>query len=129
MPPRKDAQSAALHERLVVDPHDILLDKPRLGAFHGTDLELILRARGIETVIIAGIATKSVVRRPLARHAVRDFRVFFPSDGTTTFGMGGASAAELQKATLATLGFLFAQVLTIVEIIQKISRSARSTDP
>jgi riboflavin synthase len=60
---------------------------------------------------------------------VRDFRVFFPSDGTTTFGMGGASAAELQKATLATLGFLFAQVLTIDEIIQKISRSARSTDP
>ena len=128
MPPRKDAQSAALHERLVVDPHDILLDKPRFGAFHGTDLELILRARGIETVIIAGIATKSVVRRPLARHAVRDFRVFFPSDGTTTFGMGGASAAELQKATLATLGFFFAQVLTINEIMQKISRGARTTD-
>jgi hypothetical protein len=62
---------------------------------------------------------------------VRDFRVFFPSDGTTTFGMGGASAAELQKATLATLGFLFAQVLTIDEIIRRsvvvlVARTPRS---
>jgi hypothetical protein len=60
--------------------------------------------------------------------AVRNFRVFFLSDGTTTFGMGGASADELQKATLATLGFLFAQVLTIAEIMQKITRGARTTD-
>ena len=37
--------------------------------------------------------------------------------------MGGASAAELQKATLATLGFLFAQVLTLEEIVQKIGNA------
>ena len=40
----KGAESAALHTGLVVDARDILLDKPRFGAFHGTDLELILRA-------------------------------------------------------------------------------------
>lgn len=52
---------------------------------------------------------------------VRDFHVFFLDDGTATFGMGNASAAELQKATLATLGFLFAQVLTVDEMIKKIN--------
>src|SRR6516162_5242983 len=124
----KGAQSAALHERLVVDPRDILLDKPRFGAFYGTDLELILRARGIDTVIIAGIATNVCCETTAREAAVRDFRVLFLSDGTTTFGIGGTSAAELQKATLATLGFLFAQVLTINEIMQKISRGARTTD-
>ncbi|NJN83226.1 MAG: cysteine hydrolase, partial [Caldilineaceae bacterium] len=32
-----DAPTAALHPRLVVDAHDIILDIPRYGAFHGTD--------------------------------------------------------------------------------------------
>ena len=109
---------------LVVDPRDILLDKPRFGAFHGTDLELILRARGIDTVIISGIAT-NVCCDTTAREAnARDFRVLFLSDGTSTAGIGGASADELKKATLATLGFLFAQVLTVDEIMQKIAGAA-----
>jgi hypothetical protein len=56
-----------------------------------------------------------------AREAmVRDFRVLFLSDGTAASGMGGATAAELQKATLATLGTVFAQVLTVDEVIHKI---------
>ena len=67
----KGAQSAALHERLVVDPRDILLDKPRFGAFYGTDLELILRARGINTVIIAGIATNVCCETTARKAAVR----------------------------------------------------------
>jgi len=50
---------------------------------------------------------------------VRDFHVLFLSDGTTTFGMSNASAAELQKATLATLGSLFAQVLTVGEMCRR----------
>jgi MFS family permease len=31
-----------------------VLEKPRFGAFHGTDLELILRSRGIDTIIYYG---------------------------------------------------------------------------
>ncbi|MGH9630708.1 MAG: cysteine hydrolase family protein, partial [Bryobacteraceae bacterium] len=51
----KGSESAALHKRLVVDSGDILLDKPRFGAFQSTDLELILRSRGMDTVIVSGI--------------------------------------------------------------------------
>jgi hypothetical protein len=29
-----------------------VLEKPRFGAFHGTDLELILPARGVDSVIL-----------------------------------------------------------------------------
>ena len=122
----KGAESAALHKRLVVDARDILLDKPRFGAFHGTDLELILRTRGIDTVIISGITTNVCCETTAREAMVRDFHVFFLSDGTATRGMGNASAAELQKATLTTLGFLFAQVLTVDEMRQKISRAVRT---
>ena len=122
----KGSESAALHTGLVVDARDILLDKPRFGAFHGTDLELILRSRGIDTVIISGIATNVCCETTAREAMVRDFHVFFLSDGTTTFGLGNASAAELQKATLATLGSLFAQVLTVDEMVQKIRHAART---
>jgi nicotinamidase-related amidase len=122
----KGSESAALHAGLVVDARDILLDKPRFGAFHGTDLELILRSRGIDTVIISGIATNVCCETTAREAMVRDFHVFFLSDGTATFGLGNASAAELQKATLATLGSLFAQVLTVDEMVEKIRHAART---
>jgi len=122
----KGSESAALHKGLVIDPRDILLDKPRFGAFHGTDLELILRKRGIDTIIISGVATNVCCETSAREAAVRDFRVFFLSDGTATAAMGDSSAAELQKATCATLGFLFAQVVTVNEMIRKIEGAARA---
>ena len=121
----KDSESAALHKGLVVEPGDILLDKPRFGAFYGTDLEPILRSRGIDTVIISGVATNVCCETTAREAAVRDFHVFFLSDGTATAAMGDASADELQKATCTTLGFLFAQVLTVNEMISKVEGAAR----
>jgi nicotinamidase-related amidase len=122
----KGSESAALHKGLVVDPRDILLEKPRFGAFHATDLELILRSRGIDTIIITGIATNVCCETTAREATVRDFRVFFLSDGTTTFDIGDVSAAELQRATCATLGLVFAQVLTVDDMIRKISGATRS---
>jgi ureidoacrylate peracid hydrolase len=117
----RGTESAALHTSLVVDQSDVLLEKPRFGAFYGTDLEVILRSRGIDTVIISGIET-NVCCDTTAREAnARDFHVLFLSDGTSTAGLPSTSAPELQKATLATIGMLFGQVLTVDELMQKIS--------
>jgi ureidoacrylate peracid hydrolase len=121
----KGSQSAALHKGLVVDASDILLEKPRFGAFHGTDLELILHSRGIDTIIVSGIATNVCCETTAREAAVRDFRVLFLSDGTTTFAIGDVSAEELKRATCATLGLLFAQVLTIAELLKKIESSTK----
>lgn len=38
-------------------PHDLHVTKRQWGAFHGTDLDLQLRRRGIRTVVLGGIAT------------------------------------------------------------------------
>jgi len=114
---------AALHKDLKVEAGDVLLEKPRFGAFHGTDLELILRSRGIDTIIVTGVAT-NVCAETTAREAnVRDFRVFFLSDGTATMDMNGIPKDVLQKATCTTLGFAFAQVLTVDQMIDKITRA------
>ncbi len=116
----KGSESAALHKGLIIDPRDILLDKPRFGAFHGTDLELILRTRNIDTLIISGVATNVCCETTAREAAVRDFKVFFLSDGTATAPMGNLSAEELQNATCTTLGFLFAEVLTVDQMIAKV---------
>jgi nicotinamidase-related amidase len=118
----RDAPTAALHPRLVVAEGDIVLEIPRYGAFHATDLELMLRARGIDSLVLTGIAS-NVGPETTAREAVaRDFRVFFLSDGTVATGLGGLSAEEAQRASLATLGALFAQVLSMDEMTEKIQR-------
>jgi nicotinamidase-related amidase len=118
----RNAPSAALHPLLVVNERDIILDKPRYGAFHATDLELILRSQGIDTVVITGIATNVCCETTAREAMVRDFRVFFLSDGTLAAAPGGLSAEEAQRASLATLGALFAQVLSMDEMTEKIQR-------
>jgi ureidoacrylate peracid hydrolase len=122
----KGSQSAALHRGPVADPRDILLEKPRFGAFHGTDLELRLHSRCIDTIIVTGIATNVCCEATAREATVRDFRVSSRSDGTATFNIGRVSATELEGATCATLGLLFGQVLTADEMIKTISGAARS---
>jgi nicotinamidase-related amidase len=117
-------RTAALHEDLVVEPSDFLLEKPRFGAFHGTDLELILRHHGIDTIIISGIDT-GVRCDTTAREAnARDFRVLFLSDGTACNQNPIEAATRHQQAALELIGALFAQVLTIEEVLQKIAKAA-----
>jgi ureidoacrylate peracid hydrolase len=115
----RGAHSAALHRDLVVAPHDVVLEKPRFGAFQGTDLEMILRTAGVDTVIVGGIATNVCCETTAREAAMRDFRMLFLSDGTATFDMGTVAAAQLQASTCATLQ-LFGQVLTLEQMTLKL---------
>ena len=38
-------------------PTDVVIGKKQWGAFYGTDLELQLRRRGMDTIVLCGIAT------------------------------------------------------------------------
>ena len=63
-----------------------------------------------------------------AREAnVRDFRVFFLTDGTATFGIGDLTADDIQAATCATLGFAFAQLATVDEMIARLENAATTS--
>lgn len=118
------SDTAELHQGLEVAPGDVILDKPRYGAFHATDLELILRSRGIDTIIVSGIATNICCETTAREAAQRDFRVIFLSDGTATKEMGGVSAADLQSATCASLGMVFAKIANTDEVIRATQAAA-----
>ena len=72
----KGSESAALHKGLVVDSRDILLEKPRFGAFHGTDLELIQVLTGSTALSSLGLQQMSVVKQPPARPRFAIFACF-----------------------------------------------------
>lgn len=117
----KDRVSAALHPQLKVEANDIILDKPRYGSFHATDLELVLKSKGVDTIIVSGICTNICCETTAREAGMRDFHVFFLSDGTETFPIGDVSAAEIQRVTCATLGLAFAQIVTVDEMIRKLA--------
>jgi len=121
--------AAAMHPLMDVRPGDLVIGKPRFGSFHGTDLELILRSRGIDTLILGGINTNVCVDATAREAAVREFRVLFLSDGTANFdlpdgGLGPASAEELQRTACAVMAFGFAEVVTVDQILSRIPVTA-----
>ena len=116
--------TAELHPALDVAPSDLIVNKTRYGAFHGTDLAEQLRDRGIDTVIISGIATNICCETTAREAAQHDFCVVFLSDGTATKEMNGVAADDLQRATLASLGMVFAQIATIDEVEGKLRASS-----
>jgi biuret amidohydrolase len=124
-----DAPTGALHPLMDVRPGDALVGKPRFGSFHGTDLEVILRSRGIDTLILGGINTNVCVDTTAREAAAREFRVLFLSDGTANFdlpdgGLGPASAEELQRAACAVMAFGFAEVTTVDQVLGRIPVAA-----
>jgi nicotinamidase-related amidase len=54
---------------------EIVVTKHRVSAFTGTDLEMILRANDIDTLILFGISTSGVVLSTLLEAFDRDFRI------------------------------------------------------
>src|SRR5262249_52942745 len=61
-------RGAEIHPAVAPQPGDITVTKKRVGAFAGSDLEMILRAKDVETLVILGIATSGVVLTTV-RHA------------------------------------------------------------
>src|SRR5262249_14321831 len=53
--------SGGIHPALTPAESDIVVTKNRVSAFAGTDLDLLLRANDIETLVMFGIATSGVV--------------------------------------------------------------------
>jgi nicotinamidase-related amidase len=54
-------ESGAIHPALTPAASDLVVTKNRVSAFAGTDLDLLLRAHDVDTLIMFGVATSGVV--------------------------------------------------------------------
>ena len=73
-------QSTAVHPAVAPVPGEIQVTKRRVSAFAGSDLEVVLRAGNIDTLILCGIATSGVVLSTVRQAADLDYRLIVLSD-------------------------------------------------
>jgi nicotinamidase-related amidase len=62
---------------------EIIITKRRISAFTGSDLDVVLRAQGIQHIILTGVSTSGVVLSTLREAADKDFRITVLSDCCT----------------------------------------------
>lgn len=72
---------AQIHPDIAPEPGDLVVTKKRVSAFAGSDLDMILRARGIDSLVLTGIATSGVVLSTLRQAADLDFGLTVLADG------------------------------------------------
>ncbi|MFC1944704.1 cysteine hydrolase [Chloroflexota bacterium] len=59
---------------------DIVISRPRVNAFYGSDLQTVLTSKGIDTIILMGLATNWVVEGTARYAADADYRVIVLED-------------------------------------------------
>lgn len=69
-----------VHEAIAPLPQDFIVHKKRVSAFHGTDLEVVLRARGIDTLVLTGVSTNFVVESTARYGSDAGYRVIVLED-------------------------------------------------
>jgi nicotinamidase-related amidase len=74
------SKSGAIHPGVAPDEGDLIVTKSRVSAFAGTDLDLLLRANDIHTLLVFGIATSGVVLSTVLQGADMDYRMVVIKD-------------------------------------------------
>jgi nicotinamidase-related amidase len=72
--------ASAIHPEVAPQGDEIVITKHRVSAFAGTDLEMILRANGVDTLILLGIATSGVVLSTSLHASDADYRLLIVKD-------------------------------------------------
>jgi ureidoacrylate peracid hydrolase len=101
--------------------NDCIVTKHRYSAFVGTDLNLILRSKGIENIIMTGVATNVCVETTARDGYNRDYNVVFVEDCC------GAYDEEEHAATLNNIRKFFGTVVTSGSLIENFVHSTASS--
>jgi ureidoacrylate peracid hydrolase len=91
-------------------PGEEIVIKHRYGAFTGTNLDLLLRSQGIQTVILTGAATNVCVESTARETYMHDYYLVFVSDCTATMSQ------DAHDYTLKMIDQYFGQVASLHEI-------------
>jgi nicotinamidase-related amidase len=90
---------------------DLIVTKRHWGAFHGTDLDLRLRRRGIRTIVLAGIATNIGVESTARSAHEYGYDLVIAEDATT------GTSAEMHAFSMDNILPRIARVRKTAEII------------
>jgi len=109
---RDGTKGAEICKELNPKEKDIIISKRRYDAFMGTELEIILRSKGIENLIITGTMTNICCESTARTAMMKDFNVFFCSDLTFTTDL------EIHNNTLKNISTHFGKVVRSEDIVR-----------
>jgi len=106
-PLRRGSAGAELTDALDARPEDLTVEKQRFDAFHRTRLEDLLRANGIDTIVVCGVRTDFCVESTVRSAFFHDFDVFVARDAVAGY------VPALHEGSLALMATVFAEVVDV----------------
>lgn len=91
---------------------DVIITKRQWGAFHGTELDLQLRRRGINTIVLGGIATNFGVESTAREAWQHNYAVIIAEDACTSM------SAEMHQFSIENILPRLARVRSTNEILE-----------
>jgi len=101
---------AAVVDELAPAPGEYILEKIRMSAFLGTDLDLLLRSLGVTSLFVTGIQTPNCIRTTVFDAAACNYTVFLVSDAVC------AQSPEIHAANVRDMENIGTRVIQVSEL-------------
>lgn len=114
-------------QELDPQPSDCYVTKRRFGAFLGTDLDLVLRARAVTRVVVCGISAHVCCDTTVREAFQLGYDPLYLVDGVSMgdlpdLGWGAVSAHDAQRVVATTIAHRFGAVATIDDVLATLGR-------
>ncbi len=113
----------AVIDDLAPRPGELVIDKNTSSAFNSTGIEWMLRNKGIETLIVGGMATDMCVETTSRDAADRGFNVVIAEDAAATF------FPHHHRAALSGFARVFGKVWATAEVLAALAARTGSGPP
>jgi ureidoacrylate peracid hydrolase len=97
-----------------------VITKHRYSAWFGTDLDIVVRNLGVDTLIICGTTTDRCTGLTAYEAFMRDLKVVFPEDANATF------QDEVHDGMIISLDMGGAMIMSTEDLVKRIGRSSTS---
>ena len=114
MPGRGQRQGRDRPDELTPQDGDVVVTHQRVGGFSASQLDGILRSRGVDTVLFAGVATNASVEGTARQASDLGYRTIIVADACSAADQGS------HDASIASLGLL-AEITTTAEAVEALS--------
>jgi nicotinamidase-related amidase len=111
------SDKAEIVPQLTPQDGDVVLTHQRIGGFSASPLDVILRSRGIDTVLFTGVATNASVEGTARQASDLGYRTIIVTDACSAADPGAHDAA------IASLGLL-GEITTTAEAVEALAGAA-----
>ena len=110
-------EATAVPPEIAPAAREVVVTKRRVSAFAGSDMDVVLRAGDVDTLVLTGIATSGVVLSTLRQAADLDYRLVVLSDACLD------ADAEVHRVLTEKVFPRQAEVFTVDQWVEQLARS------